>query len=124
VDDEEPVRDLGYRILARAGYSVLCAVNAHNALAIYHERKASNRVFALMNRLNQSFSDQRQINRFTLQLQRPETIDPRWTVVRLGEDGRTGLKEGQRLLNGDRLQTAAPDDAMLEPEIPAEDSET
>lgn len=38
VDDEEPVRDLGCRILASAGYVVLTAVDARDALAIYHER--------------------------------------------------------------------------------------
>ncbi|MCA1959545.1 MAG: response regulator [Desulfomonile sp.] len=40
VDDEEPVRDLGQRILARAGYTVLAAPNGQQGLEIYRDRKA------------------------------------------------------------------------------------
>jgi DNA-binding NtrC family response regulator len=38
VDDEESVRDLGHRILTRAGYTVLTASNARQGLAIYSDR--------------------------------------------------------------------------------------
>jgi two-component system, cell cycle sensor histidine kinase and response regulator CckA len=38
VDDEEPIRDLGARILTRAGYTVITAFNGKEALDRYRER--------------------------------------------------------------------------------------
>lgn len=35
VDDDDPVRDLGARILQRAGYDILTAVNGKDALQVY-----------------------------------------------------------------------------------------
>jgi len=40
IDDEEPVRDLGHRILSKAGYTVLVASDARQGLEIYRDRQA------------------------------------------------------------------------------------
>lgn len=39
VDDEEPIRSLGERILAKVGYTVLTACDGNEALAIYQEQQ-------------------------------------------------------------------------------------
>ncbi len=39
VDDEEPIRDFGSRILAKAGYTVLTASNGKEALEVYQARR-------------------------------------------------------------------------------------
>jgi len=39
IDDEEPVRDLGHRILSKAGYTVLVASDARQGLEIYRDRQ-------------------------------------------------------------------------------------
>ncbi|MBI5248547.1 MAG: response regulator [Desulfomonile tiedjei] len=39
VDDEDPVRDLGKKILAQSGYTVITAANGKEALEIYQEKR-------------------------------------------------------------------------------------
>ena len=47
VDDEEPIRALGKRILERSGYHVLTAVNGKEALSIYAKEKDAIRLVIL-----------------------------------------------------------------------------
>lgn len=82
VDDEEPIRDLGKRILERSGYTVLTAANGKDALNLY--RKEKNSISLVILDLNMPEMDGKQCLEELLE------IDPRQKVLVASGYSRSG----------------------------------